>query len=256
MKKVRGIFIKNQNEIELLREANRIVALVLDELEESVAPGKTTLDLEEQAVSLCRKNGVEPAFKGYHGFPFALCCSVNEEVVHGFPSDRKLAEGDIVSVDFGVKYKGFFGDSARTFAVGEVDEQVSQLLAVTEESLYRGIGQAVAGNELYDISGAIEGYASGFGYGIVERFVGHGIGRNLHEKPEIPNFVPRGGEKILLRQGMALAIEPMITLGGADVRILDDGWTAVTKDGSVAAHFEHTIVITASGPEILSASKR
>ncbi len=256
MKKVRGIFIKNPKEIELLREANRIVALVLDELEEMVAPGKTTLDFEEKAINLCKKFGVEPAFKGYYDFPFALCCSVNEEVVHGFPSARELVEGDIVSVDFGVKYKGFFGDSARTFAVGKIDERVEQLMAVTKESLYRGIAQAVAGNELYDISGAIESYVSGFGYGIVERFVGHGIGRKLHEKPEVPNFVPKSGEKIPLRQGMALAIEPMITLGGADVRVLDDGWTAVTKDGSMAAHFEHTIVITASGPEILSVSKR
>ncbi len=256
MKKVRGIFIKNQNEIALLREANRIVSLVLDEIGANVAPGITTLELEKQAIGLCEKYNVIPAFKGYNGFPFALCCSVNEEVVHGFPSERVLQEGDVVSVDFGVQYKGFFGDSARTFPVGEIDEKVVQLLSVTEKSLYKGIAQAVAGNELYDISEAIETYVSEFGFGVVERFVGHGIGRKLHEKPEVPNFVPQGGSKIPLCSGMALAIEPMITLGSPDVCVLDDGWTAVTKDGSIAAHFEHTIVITGDGPEILSISKR
>lgn len=256
MKKVRGIFIKNAHEIDILRETNRIVACVLDELGPMVKPGRKTLEFEEKAVSLCEKFGVAPAFKGYCGFPFALCCSVNNEVVHGFPSERVLMEGDIVSFDFGVKHKGFYGDSARTFAVGKVSAEAESLMKVTEEALYRGIAQAVPGNELYDISRAIESYVKDFGFGIVRRFVGHGIGRNLHEKPEVPNFVPARAERIPLLSGMVIAIEPMITHGSPDVQVLADNWTAVTVDGSLAAHFEHTIAITASGPEILSLARR
>jgi methionyl aminopeptidase len=181
---------------------------------------------------------------------------VNEEIVHGFPSrERILEEGDIVSFDMGVVYNGFYGDSARTFGVGEVSAESQKLMDVTRESLYKGIEQAVPGNNLYDISAAIQSYVEGFGFGIVRRFVGHGIGSHLHEKPEIPNFVPKGISGIPLKAGMVLAIEPMVTVGTHEVEVLDDKWTAVTKDGKLSAHFEHTIAVTSDGPRILSLSE-
>ncbi|MDK2921235.1 MAG: methionyl aminopeptidase [Desulfonauticus sp.] len=235
-----------------MREANRIVALILAELEKEIAPGLTTLDLERKAESLCQKYKVKPAFKGYHGYPYILCCSVNEQIVHGFPSSRELQTGDILSVDMGVVYKGFYGDAARTFAVGEISPQARELMQVTEKSLYKGIEQAKVGNNLYDISAAIQSYVEARGFHIVKRFVGHGIGTRLHEKPEVPNFVPINANKIPLKVGMTLAIEPMVAVGTDEVEILKDNWTAVTKDGSLAAHFEHTIAITSEGPEILS----
>lgn len=255
MKKFRGVFLKNENEIGLMREANRIVSTILDELGENVRPGVPTIRFEEICRARCEENGVRPAFLGYQGFPFALCCSVNEEIVHGFPSkDRILEEGDIVSFDMGVVYNGFFGDSARTFAVGEVSEEAKKLMDVTRESLYKGIEQAVPGNNLYDISAAIQSYVEGFGFGIVRRFVGHGIGSHLHEKPEIPNFVPKGMAGVPLKAGMVLAIEPMVTVGTYEVDVLEDKWTAVTKDRKLSAHFEHTIAVTSGGPRILSLS--
>nr|WP_321256272.1 type I methionyl aminopeptidase [uncultured Pseudodesulfovibrio sp.] len=255
MKKFRGVFLKNDKEIGLMREANRIVSTILDELAENVKPGVSTMLFEDICRSMCDQYGVRPAFLGYQGFPFALCCSVNEEIVHGFPSkERILNEGDIVSVDMGVVYEGFYGDSARTFAVGAVSDEAKKLMDVTRESLYKGIDKAVPGNNLYDISAAIQSYVEGFGFGIVRRFVGHGIGSHLHEKPEIPNFVPKGMPGVPLKAGMVLAIEPMVTVGSHEVEVLEDKWTAVTKDRKLSAHFEHTIAITSDGPMILSLS--
>lgn len=238
-----------------MREANRIVSRILDELGENVKPGVATMHFEEICRARCEEFGVRPAFLGYQGFPFALCCSVNEEIVHGFPSEsRILNEGDIVSFDMGVVYQGFFGDSARTFGVGKVSKETQQLMDVTRESLHVGIEQAVPGNNLYDISAAIQSYVEGAGFGIVRRFVGHGIGSHLHEKPEVPNFVPKGMSGVPLKAGMVLAIEPMVTVGSYEVEVLEDKWTAVTKDRKLSAHFEHSIAITSDGPVILSSS--
>lgn len=252
MKKYRGIFLKNPQEIAALHRANRIVAEILDRICALVRPGVTTLALEEQALALCEHYKVRPAFKGYHGFPYALCCSVNEEIVHGFPSARPLREGDILSIDFGVVCDGFYGDAARTVGVGIITEDAARLMEVTERSLYLGIAQALPGNDLYDISRAVQTYVEGHGYHVIRRFVGHGIGRMLHEKPEVPNFVPRNASRLPLRPGMVLAIEPMVAVGTEHVDILSDGWTAVTKDRSLAAHFEHSVAITEDGPIILS----
>lgn len=252
MKKYRGIFLKNEKEIDCLREANRIVAAILDALGAMVAPGVRTMAFEDKARDMCRRYGVTPSFLGYNGFPFVLCCSVNEEIVHGFPSDRQLRSGDIVSFDMGVVYDGFHGDSARTYPVDEISPETQRLLAVTEESLRRGIDAARVGNQLYDISAAVQTCAEGAGYQVVRRFVGHGIGRKLHEKPEVPNFVPKGIAGVPLKPGMVLAIEPMISMGSAEVEILADNWTAVTKDRSLSAHFEHSIAVTANGPVVLS----
>ncbi|WFS63693.1 type I methionyl aminopeptidase [Pseudodesulfovibrio thermohalotolerans] len=255
MKKFRGVFVKNDKEIGLMREANRIVSKILDELGENVRPGVPTMLFEEICRKRCDEFGVRPAFLGYQGFPYALCCSVNEEIVHGFPSKtRIIEEGDIVSFDMGVVYHGFYGDSARTFGVGQVSEESQKLMDVTRESLYKGIEQAVPGNNLYDISAAIQSYVEGFGFGIVRRFVGHGIGSHLHEKPEIPNFVPKGISGVPLKAGMVLAIEPMVTVGSYEVDVLEDKWTAVTKDRKYSAHFEHTVAVTSDGPRILSVS--
>lgn len=255
MKKFRGVFLKNDKEIGLMREANRIVSMILDELGENVKPGVSTMHFEKICRARCDEHNVRPAFLGYQGYPFALCSSVNEEIVHGFPSEERiLEEGDIVSFDMGVVYHGFFGDSARTFGVGQVSDEAQKLMDVTRESLNIGIEQAVPGNNLYDISAAIQSYVEGFGFGIVRRFVGHGIGSHLHEKPEIPNFVPKGMAGIPLKAGMVLAIEPMVTTGVYEVEVLEDKWTAVTKDRKLSAHFEHTIAITSDGPKILSKS--
>ncbi len=254
MKKIRGIFIKNEREIEAMRKANRYVSLILDSLAKVVEPGIPSIELEEHAQSMCREFDVKPAFQGYQGFPYAICCSINDEVVHGFPSERIINAGDIVSIDMGVIYDGFYGDSARTFAAGQISEEAERLIKITRESLYKGIEQARPGNNLFDISSAIEEYATAEGMGVVKRFVGHGIGRALHEKPEVPNFKVPGGTGVPLMSGMVLAIEPMLTLGSAEVNILDDDWTAVTADGSLAAHWEHTVAITSDGPQILSLS--
>lgn len=255
MKKFRGVFLKNDKEIGLLREANRIVATILDVLGQHVQPGVKTMFFEDLTQNLCKQFGVRPAFQGYCGFPFALCCSVNEEIVHGFPSQRVLQEGDIVSFDMGVIYHGFYGDSARTYPVGTVTEEADRLMTVTRESLMLGIEQAINGNTLYDISRAVQTHVESNGFGVVRRFVGHGIGTRLHERPEIPNFVPPGLPGVPLKVGMVLAIEPMVTVGSYDVDILEDNWTAVTKDRKLSAHFEHSVAITANGPEILSLSE-
>ena len=255
MKKFRGVLLKNEKEIEIMREANRIGALILDAICAAVRPGVPTMLFEEIAQDLCRKYAVQPAFQGYHGYPFAICCSVNEEVVHGFPSTtRILVEGDIVSFDMGVIFEGFYSDSAYTIGVGQVSEAVAKLMRVTEECLMLGIAEARVGNTLNDVSGAIQKHATEHGYGIIQRFVGHGIGRNMHEKPEIPNFVPKFAAPLPLKAGMILAIEPMLALGTHEVDILPDNWTAVTRDRKIAAHFEHSVAVTSTGPDILSLS--
>lgn len=255
VKKFRGVFLKNENEINVLREANRIGACILDAMSEAVEPGVPTMRFEEIAQDLCLTYKVRPAFQGYHGFPYALCCSVNEEVVHGFPSaSRFLSEGDIVSFDMGVVYEGFYSDSARTLAVGVVSEEAERLMRVTEECLMRGIAAATINNSLDDVSRAIQSHAEQHGFAVIRRFVGHGIGRNMHEKPEIPNFVPLQSSPLPLKTGMVLAIEPMLAVGTHEVDILADNWTAVTRDRKLAAHFEHSVAVTPQGPRILSRS--
>ncbi len=245
------VIFKSQNEIDRIRKASQIVARTLNFLESHVQPGITTRELDQIAESEIRKAGAIPAFKGYRGFPATLCVSINEEVVHGIPSDRKLKEGDIVGLDLGCIWDGFYGDAAKTYPVGEVSEIAKRLLETTENSLMIGIDQARVGNRIGDIGYAVQTLAESKGYSVVRDFVGHGIGRNLHEDPQVPNYGTRGqGPRI--KAGMVLAIEPMVCQGRADVEVLADNWTAVTRDGSLAAHFEHSIAITDNGPEILS----
>ncbi len=246
------INLKSPQEIEVMRDANRIVAEILVELKTQIVPGITTMELNELGEILAAKRNARPAFKGYNGFPYALCASVNEEVVHGMPSRKRiLREGDIVSLDFGVIHREYYGDAAITVPVGQVDEQSRALIRATEKALYQGIAQAVVGNRLTDISHAIQSHVESKGFSVVREFVGHGIGRSLHESPQIPNYGPPG-LGVRLRPGMVFAIEPMINQGEHEVEILEDGWTAVTRDRSRSAHFEHSIAITKNGPEILS----
>jgi len=246
------IVLKSRPEIEQMRVAGRMVAEILELLREKVAPGVTTGELDRLAETECRKRKAKPAFKGYGGFPFTICASPNEQVVHGFADEIPLKEGDILSIDFGVVYGGFYGDSAITIPVGRIDQEKSLLLQATARSLELGIAAAVAGNRLSDISHAVQSYVEGEGFSVVREFVGHGIGRQLHEAPQIPNFGP-AGQGPRLKAGMTLAIEPMINAGASGVKILDDGWTAVTIDGRPSAHFEHTVAITEEGPQILTA---
>lgn len=249
------ISLKSAKEIELMRKAGKAVAQVLDEVGALVKPGVTTQELDAFAEQRCREIGVQPAFKGYRGFPASFCTSINDEVVHGIPSkSRVLKEGDIIGIDFGVIYEGWYGDSARTFGVGKITEKAQQLIEVTQKSLLLGIEQCREGNHLFDIGYAIEKYVEGFGYSVVREFVGHGIGRALHEDPQVPNYGPKG-KGIPLKTGMVLAIEPMINAGGPEVRVKNDGWTAITVDHSLSAHFEHTVAITERGPEILTVGK-
>ena len=234
-----------------MRVAGRMVAEILAGLRELVAPGVTLIELDRYAERETLKRKAKPAFKGYSGFPFSLCCSVNEQVVHGFASARVLVPGDIVSLDFGVIYGGFYGDSAITVPVGKISESAARLVKATEESLYRAIEFADTSHRLSDISHAVQAYVEPRGFSVVRDFVGHGIGKELHEGPQIPNFgAPGKGPR--LKTGMVLAIEPMINEKGFDVRVLEDGWTAVTCDGGLSAHFEHTVAITDNGPLILS----
>jgi methionyl aminopeptidase len=250
------IFLKSPAEIEALRAANVIVAEVHSALKEAVGPGVTTAALDAIAEEVTRKHGAVPAFKGYRVgqkiFPASLCASVNEQVVHGIPSpQRVLQEGDIIGLDFGVLYGGYYGDAAVTLAVGEVPETAQRLMRVTEDALYAGIEAARVGNHLGDVSASIQGTVEGGGFSVVREFVGHGVGRHLHEEPQVPNFgSPHSG--VPLQDGMVLAIEPMANAGGPDVFVAHDGWTAVTADGSLSAHFEHSIAITKNGPYILS----
>ncbi len=245
------IFIKSDDEVARMRKPNRIVAELLDYLGGLVRPGVTTKELDTKAEEFIRKRGGKPAFKGYHGFPATICASINEEVVHGIPGSRRLKEGDIIGIDLGVVMDGFYGDAAKTFAVGKIDSEAKRLMEVTEASLYKGISQAVAGNRLYDISHAVQQHVEAAGFSVVREFVGHGIGRQLHEDPQVPNYGPphQGPE---LEEGMALAIEPMVNEGTWQVKVLQDGWSVVTAGGKRSAHFEHTIVITGHGPEILT----
>jgi len=249
------IVCRSAAEIAKLRAANQLVAGVLAELEAAVAPGVTTADLDRRAERLIREAGAVPAFKGYRGYPATLCASVNEVVVHGIPSAaRALKEGDIVSLDIGAKLDGFFGDSAVTVPVGRVPESARALLRVTRESLDRAIEQVRADRRLSDIGHAVQAWVEQHGYSVVREFVGHGIGERLHEEPQIPNY-GQPGKGPRLAVGMVLAIEPMVAMGRPETRVLADGWTAVTRDGSLAAHFEHTVAVGADGPIVLTARK-
>lgn len=246
------IIIKTPSEIEKIRVASVYAMEMLLHLKDHIKAGIRTIELEmicEEKIKRDRK--IKAAFKGYNGYPFCLCVSVNDEVVHGMPGDCILKEGDIVSIDFGAKYDGFYGDAALTEAVGVISDEAKRLLIVTEECLYKGIEQTREGNRLNDISNAIQTHAESAGFSVVREFVGHGIGASLHEDPQVPNYGEKG-KGIRLKKGMVFAIEPMINMGRSEVMIKDNGWTAVTKDGSLSAHFEHTIAITDNGPEILS----
>jgi methionyl aminopeptidase len=245
------ILLKSLQEIARMEVANRIVAEILEGVKEKVQPGIETRELDELAEDMCRQRRVKPAFKGYRGYPRSICVSVNEEVVHGIPGPRVLKAGDVVSLDFGVKYDGFYGDAAITVGVGDVGAKAQALIAATEESLYAGIAQVKAGQRLSDISHAVQTVVEGAGFGVIREFVGHGIGRSLHEDPQIPNFGPPGRGPAL-QVGMTFAIEPMTSMGSWKVRILQDGWTAITQDGSCAAHFEHSVALTENGVLILS----
>ena len=254
MVKQTAISIKSQEELEIMREAGKILAGVIHELKGVLKPGVTTLEVDQKAEDLISQAQVIPAFKGYRGFPGCACMSVNHEVVHGIPSDRILKDGDIVSMDVGIIYKDYYADTAVTVAIGNISPELEKLLDVTNTSLYKGIEQAKPENRLSDISAAIQKYVEKFNFSIVKEFVGHGIGKNLHEDPEIPNFgAPHQGP--VLKPGMVFAIEPMVNVGSWQTRILDDGWTVATMDGKPSAHFEHTVAITADGPEILTECK-
>lgn len=246
------IILKNKEDLNRLQKANFIVAETLEELKKNILPGVTTAELDRIAESFIREKGAVPAFKGYRGYPVALCIAVNEEVVHGIPGPRELKKGDIVSLDIGVLLDGYYGDAALTVGVQNISPAAQKLIKITEESLYAGIERALAGNRLSDVSVAIQNHVEANGFSIVRDFVGHGIGRNLHEDPQIPNFYSPSAYNPRLKEGMVLALEPMVNEGTHKVNILDDGWTAVTKDGKLSAHFEHSIAVTAKGPWILS----
>lgn len=252
----RNIIIKTTDEILLMGEANQIVAETLTMLGDVIQPGMSTWELDNLAEELCVKRKAKPAFKGYRGFPGSLCVSVNEEVVHGIPSrKKKLKKGDIISIDFGVLYRGYYGDSAITVPVGMIAEDVQKLLDTTRNSLQKGIEQAVVGNRISDISKAIQDCVEGGGFSVVRQFVGHGIGTQLHEAPEIPNF-HQGERTVRLLPGMVLAIEPMVNMGTHKVKVLRDGWTVITIDKKPSAHFEHSIAVTENGPLILSSLEK
>jgi len=246
------IILKSPREINIMRDANKIVAKTHEYLRELIKPGISTAEIDSKGEEFIRKQGAEPSFLGYMGYPASVCVSINDEVVHGIPSkDRFLKEGDIVSLDIGAFYEGFNGDAARTFPVGEISEEAKKLLKVTKEALMKGIEQALYKNRLSDISHAVQTHVENNNFSVVREYVGHGIGRDMHEAPQIPNF-GSPGHGPLLKEGMTLAIEPMVNVGDFKVKTLDDDWTVVTEDGSLSAHFEHTIAINKNGPEILS----
>ncbi|MBS3985061.1 MAG: type I methionyl aminopeptidase [Selenomonadales bacterium] len=245
------IVYKSDREIALMREAGRVVAEALDAVEQAIAPGVTTARLDWLVEELMLKRGARPAFKGYRGYPASICTSINNEVVHGIPSLKTLSDGDIISIDIGAEINGYYGDAARTFPVGAVDEVSARLIKVTAECLEKGILQCVVNRRLTDISYAIQSHAEANGFSVVKEFVGHGIGRAMHEEPQLPNF-GRPGRGPRLTPGLVLAIEPMVNTGGSLTQVLADNWTVVTKDGGRSAHFEHTVAITANGPEILT----
>ncbi len=243
--------IKSAEDVARMRKANHVVARTLQLLGQHVQPGITTLELDVIAENSIRKAGAKPAFKGYRGFPKTLCVSVNEEIVHGIPSHRKLKEGDIVGLDLGAIWDGFYGDAARTFAVGAISRTAQRLIDVTRQSLEKAIDQVRPGKRIGDIGYAVQAYVESHGYSVVREFVGHGIGRNLHEDPQVPNY-GKPGQGPRLKPGMVLAIEPMVCEGGPEVEMMKDNWTAVTRDRSLSAHFEHSVVVTENGPVILS----
>jgi methionyl aminopeptidase len=245
------LHVKSKRELEIMKKSGKLVATVLKALAEMAQPGVSLIELDQTAERMTIELGAIPAFKGYMGYQHSLCTSVNEAVVHGIPSDRKLKDGDIVGLDFGLVYDGFYGDSAVTVAIGTVSPEAKRLMKATVDSLYAGIEAARAGNSLKDLARAIEGTITPYGFGIVREFVGHGIGTKLHEDPQVPNY-QAGASHLKLRAGMTIAIEPMVNLGGAQVKVLPDRWTAVTVDGKLSAHFEHTIAITDGEPEILT----
>ena len=249
------IFIKSAREIAIMKQANVIVAEILEELKETARAGVSTLELDALAEELTYKKKAKPAFKGYavagRVYPHSLCTSVNEEVVHGMPSKRVLKDGDIIGLDFGVIFEGFYGDAAVTVAIGQITDEARRLMDVTRDSLYHGIDQLREGKRLGDLSSAIQTMVEGAGFSVVREFVGHGIGKKLHEEPPVPNY-GEAGRGVRLMQGMVLAIEPMVNAGAPEVVLKEDGWTAVTRDRSLAAHFEHSVAITKEGPEILS----
>jgi methionyl aminopeptidase len=245
------IICRSQTEIEKLRRVNQLVARILADLRRMVVPGVTTRQIDASAEALVRQAGAEPAFKGYHGYPATVCASINEQVVHGIPSDRRLIDGDVLSLDMGAKLDGYFGDCAVTLPVGRIAPDSAKLLRVTEEALFRGIDAVKPGARVSDIGAAVQQHVEAHGFSVVREFVGHGIGTALHEEPQIANYGPAGrGPR--LSEGMVFAIEPMVNAGGAGVKVLSDGWTAVTRDGSLSAHFEHTVVVTRDGCEILT----
>jgi methionyl aminopeptidase len=245
------ITLKSAREISHMREAGRIVAMALQELGKRVAPGVTTGELNQFADEFLRRAGAEPAFLGYQGFPASICASVNEEVVHGIPGLRKLENGDIISIDIGSVYNGYYGDASMTFPVGEISAEAARLLQVTRQSLYRGIEQAISGSRIGDISATIQQFVEAHGYQVVRDYVGHGIGTRMHEEPQVPNF-GKAGMGPRLQPGMTIAIEPMVNVGTHEVMVMPNRWTAVTRDHSLSAHFEHTVLITGGQPEILT----
>jgi len=248
------IVYKTDEEIREIRESSRIVAKILNELRPMIQPGARTNDLDAFAEKRTRELGAQPAFKGYRGYPASLCISINEEIIHGIPSPRTIRDGDLVSLDFGVLYNGFYGDAARTYPVGSVSAQALDLMKTAEGAFDRGLERMAEGNRISDISAAVQEYVEARGFSVIRTFVGHGIGRALHEEPQVPNFgFPGRGPKI--RRGLVIAIEPMIAAGDWEVEILGDGWTAVTKDRSLAAHFEQTVALTGLGAEVLSADE-
>ena len=248
-----AVTIKSEREIQIMRDAGKILAEVHNKLEEFIAPGISTLDIDRKGEELLRNAGCIPSFKGYEGYPASICVSINDEVVHGIPNKKhRLFEGDIVSLDAGVIYNGYQSDAARTHAVGEIDAEARRLIDVTRESFFKGIEFARAGNHLYDISSAIQKHAESNGFSVVRDLVGHGIGKEMHEEPQIPNYKPKIGRGIKLCPGMTLAIEPMINAGTYEVWMLEDDWTVVTRDGKNSAHYENTVLITDGEPEILS----
>ena len=245
------IICKTPRELEIMKEAGRIVALTHQELQNHISPGISTMELDAIAENVIRSMDAAPSFKGYNGFPGSICASVNEELVHGIPGSRILKEGDIISIDIGAYYKGYHGDSAWTYAVGRIAPETEKLLDVTEESLYIGLNEAKPGERLSTISHAIQTYVESNGFSIVREYVGHGVGQNLHEAPQIPHYGPPGKGPVL-KPGMVLAIEPMVNAGRRYVKTLEDNWTVVTQDGKMCAHFEHTIAITETGFDILT----
>ena len=250
------IILKTERDLEAMRPACLVASAVLEEVAGFIRPGVTTRQIDEFGAESIKRHGAKSAFLGYRKYPCHVCISVNEEVVHGLARDRRVEFGDIISLDVGVSYNGFIGDTAKTVPVGGCGVAAQRLLDVTEQALYEGIAQAVAGNRVVDISRAIQKYVEGHGYSVVREFVGHGVGRTVHEEPQVPNFVEQGKKSPLLRPGMTIAIEPMVNAGRPDVKILKDRWTVVTVDGQLSAHFEHTVLITEGEPEILTCREK